>query len=100
MLYGIERFFDVFNKQAIYLNSIPTDNQMSFILPITTDEIRLLKLRFNQDGTYKDSLRSIGKEYGVTGERIRQRIEKALRKLRQPSRSEDLIGFLNKEKEC
>jgi DNA-directed RNA polymerase sigma subunit (sigma70/sigma32) len=88
MLFEIERFFDVLDKQTSYLQKIPTDTQMSFMLPITSEECRLLKLRFNRDGTFKDSLRSIGKDYGVTGERIRQRIEKALRKLRWPYKEE------------
>jgi|SRR5579872_328944 len=97
MLFGMERFFDVFDRQATYLGEIPTDAQMSFVLPLTAEEVKLLRLRFNRDGTYKDSLKSIGKDYGVTSGCISGRIEKALRKLRQPSSGEDLKSFIQEE---
>ena len=51
-------------------------------------------LRFGLDGKDPRTLEVIGKEYGVTRERIRQIEAKALRKLRHPSRSRALKDFL------
>lgn len=58
-----------------------------FILgTITEKEAKILTMRFNLDGNGFQTLASIGKYFGVTGERIRTIEENALRKLRQPSR--------------
>ena len=41
------------------------------------------------------TLEEVGKQFSVTRERIRQIEAKALRKLKHPSRSRKLRGFLN-----
>ena len=57
-------------------------------------EERVIKLRFGLiDGRTK-TLEEVGKEFGVTRERIRQIEAKALRKLRHPSRSNKLRDFM------
>ena len=57
-------------------------------------EERVIKLRFGLiDGRTK-TLEEVGKEFGVTRERIRQIEAKALRKLRHPSRSNKLRDFI------
>ena len=57
-------------------------------------EERVIKLRFGLiDGRTK-TLEEVGKEFGVTRERIRQIEAKALRKLRHPSRSNKLKDYM------
>jgi RNA polymerase primary sigma factor len=61
---------------------------------LTPREERVIKMRFGlEDGT-EHTLEEVGQKFGVTRERIRQIEAKALRKLRHPSRSRQLRGFL------
>jgi RNA polymerase primary sigma factor len=61
---------------------------------LTPREERVIKMRFGlEDGT-EHTLEEVGQKFGVTRERIRQIEAKALRKLRHPSRSRRLRGFL------
>ena len=61
---------------------------------LTPREERIIKMRFGlEDGTER-TLEEVGREFGVTRERIRQIEAKALRKLRHPSRSRQLRAFL------
>ena len=57
-------------------------------------EARVLQLRFGLEDGRGRTLEEVGREFGVTRERIRQIEAKALRKLRQPSRSRKLRDFL------
>ncbi len=57
-------------------------------------ERRVLQLRFGLDDGRSRTLEEVGKEFGVTRERIRQIEAKALRKLRHPSRSKKLKDYL------
>ncbi|MEK7281541.1 MAG: sigma-70 family RNA polymerase sigma factor, partial [Chloroflexota bacterium] len=57
-------------------------------------ERRVLSLRFGLEDGQSRTLEEVGKEFGVTRERIRQIEAKALRKLRHPSRSRRLKDFL------
>jgi RNA polymerase primary sigma factor len=61
---------------------------------ITPREQRILQLRFGLEDGRSRTLEEVGKEFGVTRERIRQIEAKALRKLRHPSRSRRLREFL------
>jgi RNA polymerase primary sigma factor len=57
-------------------------------------ESRVLRLRFGLDDGRSRTLEEVGKEFGVTRERVRQIEAKALRKLRHPTRSRRLKDYL------
>ncbi|HTD66258.1 MAG TPA: RNA polymerase sigma factor RpoD [Candidatus Limnocylindria bacterium] len=64
---------------------------------LTERERRILEMRFGLVDGYRRTLEEVGKQYKVTRERIRQIEAKALRKLRHPTRSRHLKGFLEGE---
>ena len=81
----------------------PVDNATASGLKSATDEIldsltereaKVLQMRFGIGMNTDHTLEEVGKQFDVTRERIRQIEAKALRKLRHPSRSEHLKGFL------
>ncbi|TVO78454.1 RNA polymerase sigma factor RpoD [Sedimenticola selenatireducens] len=62
---------------------------------LTSREAKVLRMRFGIDMNTDHTLEEVGKQFDVTRERIRQIEAKALRKLRHPSRSENLRSFLD-----
>ena len=69
--------------------------QVEEVLHTLTDrESRVLQLRFGLEDGRSRTLEEVGREFGVTRERIRQIEAKALRKLRHPTRSRKLRDFL------
>ena len=83
----------------------PTDFAAKDSLKVATDDIlsgltpreaKVLRMRFGIDMNTDHTLEEVGRQFDVTRERIRQIEAKALRKLRHPSRSEILKGFLDK----
>mgnify|MGYP006277381123 FL=1 len=71
-------------------------DQLDDVLDSLTDrEKRVLELRFGVEDGRSRTLEEVGKEFGVTRERIRQIEAKALRKLRHPSRSKKLKDYLD-----
>ncbi|WP_461811542.1 sigma-70 family RNA polymerase sigma factor [Faecalimonas sp.] len=61
---------------------------------LTEREQNIIRLRFGLDDGRERTLEEIGQQYNVTRERIRQIEEKALRKLRHPSRTRKIKDFL------
>jgi len=61
---------------------------------LTPREEKIMKMRFGLEDGSQHTLEEVGLEFALTRERIRQIEAKALRKLRQPSRSRKLKSFL------
>ena len=64
------------------------------LVDLSDREREIIILRFGLDDGRARTLEEVGKVFGVTRERIRQIEAKALRKLRMPSRRNQLEGFL------
>ncbi len=62
---------------------------------LTAREAKVLRMRFGINMNTDHTLEEVGKQFDVTRERIRQIEAKALRKLRHPSRSDHLRGFID-----
>ena len=61
---------------------------------LTPRDEKIMKMRFGLEDGLEHTLEEVGRSFAVTRERIRQIEARALRKLRQPSRSRKLKGFL------
>jgi len=61
---------------------------------LTPRERRIIELRFGLGNEYSRTLEEVGTELGLSKERIRQIEKEALAKLRHPSHSRELIGYL------
>ncbi|MGL4944317.1 MAG: sigma-70 family RNA polymerase sigma factor [Thermoguttaceae bacterium] len=81
----------------------PTNNAMHAMLKsriasaletLSYREREILKMRYGLGDGYSYTLEEVGHIFKVTRERIRQIEAKAVRKLQQPARSQDLVGFL------
>ncbi len=64
---------------------------------LTPREEKILRLRFGFDDGIERTLEDVGKMFNVTRERIRQIENKALRKLRHPSRTKHIRDFYSLE---
>ena len=64
---------------------------------LTPREAKVLRMRFGINMNTDHTLEEVGKQFAVTRERIRQIEAKALRKLRHPSRAEQLRSFLEEQ---
>lgn len=70
--------------------------ELNEVLETLTDrEEKVLRMRFGLLDGHSRTLEEVGREFGVTRERIRQIEAKALRKLRHPSRSKKLKDFMS-----
>lgn len=65
----------------------------SILKDLTDREERVIRLRYGLDDNRPRTLEEVGKEFGVTRERIRQIEAKAIRKLRHPTRSKKLGDY-------
>ena len=67
----------------------------SVLKTLSYREREIIKLRYGLGDGYSYTLEEVGHIFKVTRERIRQIEAKAVRKLQQPSRSQELVGFLD-----
>ena len=70
------------------------DQTNKVLASLTPREEQVLRMRFGIGEKTDHTLEEVGNRFAVTRERIRQIEAKALRKLRLPSRSKKLRGFL------
>ena len=70
------------------------ENLDEVLASLSDREAKVLKMRFGLNGKRPMTLEEVGKEFGVTRERIRQIEAKALRKLKHPSHRKKLQDFL------
>jgi len=73
------------------------ESTQSVLSGLTARESKVLRMRFGINMNTDHTLEEVGKQFYVTRERIRQIEAKALRKLRHPSRSDQLKCFLDGE---
>jgi RNA polymerase primary sigma factor len=70
------------------------DSISEVLASLTPREERIVRMRFGLGMTTDHTLEEVGQTFSVTRERIRQIEAKALRKLKHPSRSRALRGYL------
>ena len=68
---------------------------MEVLATLTPREQKVIMLRYGIEDGHTRTLEDVGKEFSVTRERIRQIEAKALKKLRQPSRSKKLRDYVD-----
>ncbi|MCI2068867.1 MAG: RNA polymerase sigma factor RpoD [Bacilli bacterium] len=79
-----------------YANTSLLKDKLNEVLTELTDrEERVIRLRYGLDDGRNHTLEEVGKEFGVTRERIRQIEAKAIKKLRHPARSKQLRDYLD-----
>jgi RNA polymerase primary sigma factor len=87
------------DQQAIMPADVATANSLSEQIMSALDELsdrekQVVRLRFGLDGDQPQTLEEVGKQFGVTRERIRQIESKTLAKLRHPHRRQKLEDYL------
>lgn len=80
--------YDVASKELL------KDNIEEVLRSLSEREAKVLVMRFGLDGDTPKTLEEVGREFGVTRERIRQIEAKALRKLKHPTRRMKLRDYL------
>ncbi|KFZ26427.1 MAG: RNA polymerase sigma factor SigA [Candidatus Izimaplasma bacterium HR2] len=79
-----------------FTSKVMLKRELDTVLETLTDrEEKVLRMRFGLLDGRSRTLEEVGREFGVTRERIRQIEAKALRKLRHPSRSKKLKDFMS-----
>ncbi len=87
----------VVSPQQALLNANLAENTRNVLATLAPREEQVLKMRFGIGERSNHTLEEVGQDFEVTRERIRQIEAKALLKLRHPSRSRLLRGFVDDE---
>jgi len=82
------------NPQDAVIQSSLAEHTRELLATLAPREARVLRMRFGIGERSNRTLEEVGQDFDVTRERIRQIEAKALRKLRHPSRSRALKGYL------
>ncbi len=82
------------NPADAVIQSSLAEHTRELLATLAPREARVLRMRFGIGERANRTLEEVGQDFDVTRERIRQIEAKALRKLRHPSRSRSLKGFL------
>jgi RNA polymerase primary sigma factor len=82
------------NLEAAAEHGLLQERIRDCLMTLTPRERTVIERRFGLSDDQEQTLTAIGREIGVTRERIRQIEESALRKLRHPSRSKRLRHFI------
>jgi RNA polymerase primary sigma factor len=82
------------NLEAAAEYRLLADRVRDTLMTLSPRERRVIERRFGLEDDQEQTLTAIGREIGVTRERIRQIESSALRKLRHPSRAKRLRGFM------
>ena len=85
---------NVINPADAVIQSSLAEHTRELLATLAPREARVLRMRFGIGERANRTLEEVGQDFDVTRERIRQIEAKALRKLRHPSRSRALKGFL------
>ena len=79
-----------------YANNALLRDEIDLVLKSLTErEEKVLRLRFGLEDGHTRTLEEVGREFDVTRERIRQIEAKALRKLKNPTKSKRLREFMD-----
>ncbi len=92
----IENEDEILPADSVVYNDLK-EHVREILKTLTPREEKVIKMRYGIDVASGYTLEEIGKDFGVTRERVRQIEVKALRKLRHPSRSAKLKSFFDKD---
>ncbi len=83
------------HPSEVATNQLLKEQLEAVLESLSAKERRVIELRFGFSDGHSRTLDQVGREFGVTRERIRQIENKALRKLRHPKRSRKLREYLD-----
>ena len=84
---------EVVSPSEYTTKSLLKDELYEVLQELTDREARVLELRYGLRDNHPRTLEEVGKEFGVTRERIRQIEAKAIKKLRHPNRAKRLGDY-------